>query len=338
MSTADDNIVPFDDYERNVREPQRRYYHQLEFQEIARLEREIERRKQAMIDCWLPQKYEHEGEIERLGREIDRRRQADALASAVARALHGGVAKEAQQPPAAPDAPLPYVDLALDLVSRSWLVLERIPMLNVTMLGGEGAIGKSLLLMQLSGAVVLGKEWIGTLPEQGPVLYMSCEEDDDEVRRRMEDVARHLGSTRQEMIERGLRILSFAGRDAVLAQPDRAGVMRPTPVFERLRRDAVEMRPKLIVLDTVADIFAGRRSTGRRPGNSSPCCAGSRARPVRPSSWPRIRASKASGPTPACRATPAGTTACGPGCISSPRRATIPRCACSRSRKTITGR
>jgi RecA-family ATPase len=158
------------------------------------------------------------------------------------------------------DAPLPYVDLALDLVPREWLVPERIPARNVTLLGGEGAIGKSLLLMQLSGAVVLGKEWIGTLPEIGPVLYMSCEEDDDEVRRRMEAVAQHLGSTRAEMIERGLRFLSFAGQDPILAQPDRAGVMRPTPVFERLRRDAIEMRPKLIVLDTVADIFAGKEN------------------------------------------------------------------------------
>src|SRR5262245_33574134 len=160
-----------------------------------------------------------------------------------------------------PDAPLPYVDLALDPVPpREWLVPERIPLRNVTSLGGEGAIGKSRLLMQLSGAVTLGKEWIGTLPEQGPVLYVNCEEDDHEICRRMEDVARHLSSSRQEMIERGLRFLSFAGRDAVLAQPDRFGIMRPTPLLERLRRDALRLRPKLIALDTVADIFGGKEN------------------------------------------------------------------------------
>src|SRR5262245_21370116 len=81
--------------------------------------------------------------------------------------------------------PLPYVDLALDLVEREWLVPERIPMRNVTLLSGEGSIGKSLLLMQLSAAVVLGGRWIGTELTQGPVLYLSCEEDDDEIRRRM---------------------------------------------------------------------------------------------------------------------------------------------------------
>jgi RecA-family ATPase len=158
------------------------------------------------------------------------------------------------------DEPLPYVDLVGELKPREWLVADRIPMRNVSMLGGEGSIGKSLLLMQLSGAVVLGKDWIGTLPAQGPVLYMSCEEDDDEVRRRMEDVARHLDSTRQEMLDRGLRFLSFAGEDAVLAQPDRFAVMRPTALFERVCRDALQQRPKLIVFDTVADVYAGKEN------------------------------------------------------------------------------
>jgi RecA-family ATPase len=159
-----------------------------------------------------------------------------------------------------PQPTLPYVDLALPIVPREWLVPERIPMRNVSMLGGEGAVGKSLLLMQLAGAVVLGREWISTLPEPGPTLYLSCEEDDAEVCRRMEDVARHLGSTRAEMIERGLCIVALAGRDAVMAQPDRAGIMQPTPLFERLRRDALLLRPKLIVIDTIADAFGGREN------------------------------------------------------------------------------
>ena len=155
---------------------------------------------------------------------------------------------------------LPYVDLSLDLTPRQWLVPDRIPMRNVSSMSGEGAIGKSLLLMQLSGAVVLGKDWIGTLPEQGPVLYFNAEEDDDEVRRRMEDVARHLGATRQDMIDHGLHFLSFAGRDAILAQPDRVGILRPTPLFDRLRHEALQLRPKLIVFDTVADTFGGKEN------------------------------------------------------------------------------
>jgi RecA-family ATPase len=158
------------------------------------------------------------------------------------------------------DEPLPCVDLVAELKPREWLIADRIPMRNVTSLSGEGAIGKSLLLMQLSAAVVLGKDWIGTLPEPGPVLYFNAEEEDDEIRRRLEDVARHLDTTRQHMHDRGLRVLSFAGRDAILAQPDRFGMMWPTLLFERLRRAALQLRPKAIMLDTVADSFGGKEN------------------------------------------------------------------------------
>jgi hypothetical protein len=155
------------------------------------------------------------------------------------------------------EPPLPVVDLALPLKPREWLVFERLPLLNVTLLSGEGAAGKSTLLMQLAGSTVLGKGWIGMIPAQGPALYLSCEEDHDEVRRRMEDVAAYLGSTRPELVERGLRVLSFAGLNAILGEPDRAGVIRPTRLFIRVRSEAQKLRPKLVVIDTVADTFGG---------------------------------------------------------------------------------
>jgi RecA-family ATPase len=156
------------------------------------------------------------------------------------------------------DEPLPYVDLTLDLVERQWLVPERIPIRNVSLLSGEGAIGKSLLLMQLSGGVVLGSHWITTPLQKGPAFYINCEEDDDEIRRRLEAVASSLKSSRKAMHDCGLRYLSFAGKDATLGQPDRNGVIRPSSLFERIREDALRLKPKLICIDTVADVFAGK--------------------------------------------------------------------------------
>src|SRR5262249_58906186 len=73
-------------------------------------------------------------------------------------------------------------------------------------------------------------------------------------------IAQHLGSSRQELIDRGLQFLSFAGKDAILAQPDRSGIMRTTSLFDRLRRDALALRPKLICIDTVADTFGGKEN------------------------------------------------------------------------------
>lgn len=161
-----------------------------------------------------------------------------------------------------PEQPVPlnYVDLAAALVKREWLIDERIPMFNVTLLSGEGAVGKSIALLQLAAAVVLGKDWLGTLPQFGPVLYIAAEEDEDEIRRRLEDIALHFQSNRQTLVQNGLRVICFAGENALLAEPDRRDLIRPTRLFDRIKADAVALRPKLIVVDPVADVFGGKEN------------------------------------------------------------------------------
>jgi hypothetical protein len=88
-------------------------------------------------------------------------------------------------------------------------------------LSGEGAVGKSILLMQLASATVLGCDWINTLPQVGPVIYLSCEDDEDEIRRRLEAITSHYGSTRTALMEDGLTVYDFVGKDATLGQPVR---------------------------------------------------------------------------------------------------------------------
>ena len=49
------------------------------------------------------------------------------------------------------------------------------------MLAGDGGTGKSILALQLAVAVATGTEWIGLRPMEGVVLYVSAEDDVDEV-------------------------------------------------------------------------------------------------------------------------------------------------------------
>ncbi len=149
-----------------------------------------------------------------------------------------------------------YVDIMRELVPRDWVVPDRIPAKNITLFSGEGAVGKSLLLLQLSAAVALGRDWLGTMPKQGPVLFLSCEEDDDEITRRLEDVAKYYRVTRADL-KPLLHVVSLAGKDAILGIADRSGTIRPTRLFERLRAEARRIQPILIIADTVADVFGG---------------------------------------------------------------------------------
>jgi RecA-family ATPase len=162
---------------------------------------------------------------------------------------------------ASADEPLPFIDMSNwdnEVVPpREWTVRDIIPRRNVFLFSGEGAVGKTLLALQLGVAHALGRDWIGTVPEQGPFLFLGAEDETDEIHRRLYDILKSYGATFAD-IKDSVHILSYAGEDAVLALADkRTGLVQPTRLFERLMRAAVEIRPMMICLDTSADVFAG---------------------------------------------------------------------------------
>ena len=136
---------------------------------------------------------------------------------------------------------------------RRWAVRNRIPACNITLLSGEGGVGKSLLMQQLAVATVLGREWIGELPEPGPVLVISAEDAEDEIHHRMAGIVSNYGARFADLGE--LHIISLAGKDAVLASAQNHGLIKPTPLFESICTLARKIRPKWIGLDTAADVF-----------------------------------------------------------------------------------
>jgi RecA-family ATPase len=74
-------------------------------------------------------------------------------------------------------------------VEQPWHVPGLIPADTVTLLGGDGGTGKSLLAAQLAAATALGAPWIGF--EEifwGPSIYLSCEDDIDELHRRFDRI------------------------------------------------------------------------------------------------------------------------------------------------------
>jgi len=64
---------------------------------------------------------------------------------------------------------------------RKWIVTNWIPQGQVTLFYGDGGTGKSLAAMQLLLAVALGKPWFGLSVKQGSSLYMTAEDDDNEL-------------------------------------------------------------------------------------------------------------------------------------------------------------
>ena len=139
---------------------------------------------------------------------------------------------------------------------REWGVRDRFPRRNVSSLSGEGAVGKSILLLQLASAHVLGRDWLGSMPEPGPVLLVNCEDEGDELARRLEPI---LGNYHVKFSEvaAGLHAFSLVDHDPLLALPDRGGRIVPTPLYAKLLERARAVQPICTVIDNVADVFGG---------------------------------------------------------------------------------
>lgn len=139
---------------------------------------------------------------------------------------------------------------------RQWLVTDLIPSATVTLLGGDGGTGKSLLALQLAAAVAHGGfPWLGRHVYKGAVVFVSAEDDRDELHRRIAAVARSSGASLADLDN--LHLCSLAGEEALLATLERDGSLKPTSLFDALDDYLDVTRPALLVLDTLADLFPG---------------------------------------------------------------------------------
>jgi hypothetical protein len=158
-------------------------------------------------------------------------------------------------------AVLRFVDMrawdAIRAPERAWAVRDRIPIRQATLLSGEGSIGKTILELQLCVAHVLGRDWIGALPEQGPAIYLGAEDDADELHRRLQAIVDAFGLRFQDLVANGLHVMSFAGEDCLLGVPNRSGQIVATALYEKLLEAVNDIKPKHIGIDTSADVFAG---------------------------------------------------------------------------------
>lgn len=142
---------------------------------------------------------------------------------------------------------------------RRWHVDELIPADTVTLVNGDGGTGKSLLALQLAVSTVSAGYWAGKPVKQGSSLYLSAEDDIDELHRRLADVA--TADKLSVLSLADLVIAPLAGKEALLAVPEGKGnVLKRTPLFDALEARIDAMRPSLIVLDTLADLFGGEEN------------------------------------------------------------------------------
>ncbi|GGL80328.1 AAA family ATPase [Wenxinia marina] len=135
---------------------------------------------------------------------------------------------------------------------RQWLVHDLVPQKTVTLFSGDGGTGKSLLALQLAVAVAAQTGWIGNAVTAGRAIYLSAEDDDDELHRRLDDILRAEGRSYDDVS--GLTLRSLAGESALLAMETQIELIA-SELFKELDAQAAEEAPALIVIDTLADVY-----------------------------------------------------------------------------------
>jgi RecA-family ATPase len=142
---------------------------------------------------------------------------------------------------------------------RRWIVRDMIPDRTVTILSGDGGGGKTTLKLQLATAIAGARPWLGYDPDPGPVLVVTAEDDEDEIHRRIAAIARSLDVDLSDLGD--LHIVPLAGQDAVMGAPEgKAALIAPTAVFRGLVALVERIRPRVVVLDALADVYGGEEN------------------------------------------------------------------------------
>ena len=144
---------------------------------------------------------------------------------------------------------------------RKWLVPGLIPMRSVTMLSGDGGLGKSILALQLIAACALGsptqpRKWVGRPVMPCKAFGLFCEDEADELHRRMSDVVASQDSELGDL--ENAQLCSRVGLDNALMSwqsPWEPG--EPTGLFAEVMNHCIESGAQLIVLDSLHDVFPG---------------------------------------------------------------------------------
>jgi RecA-family ATPase len=158
--------------------------------------------------------------------------------------------------------PLKWLDMfhwdGKPVPEREWAIRDRVPLRQAGLFSGEGGTGKSILELMKNVAHVTGKDWLGSMPEQGPAIYVGAEDGENELHIRLADIARHYDVTFKQLTESGLHVLSLLGEDATLCFSNgKSGRVEVTPLYKQLYEAAGDIKPKNISIDTLSRAFSG---------------------------------------------------------------------------------
>ncbi len=142
-----------------------------------------------------------------------------------------------------------------------WLAVKRIPRGDVTAMHGDGGAGKTDASLQLAANVARSApDWFGHEIASGKVLFISAEEPEREIWRRVWLHCQRDGYDYDDMA--GNLHFWFPGQmtETIMAVADRhTSIMRPTRTMQEIAAAIAALGPVLVIVDNVAATCGGNQ-------------------------------------------------------------------------------
>lgn len=160
---------------------------------------------------------------------------------------------------------LPVIDpsrwIGREPPQRRFIVDEWLARGSAAILAGEDGVGKSLLAQQLATCIAAGLPFLGLPVTKAAAMYVTCEDDEDELWRRQRHINARIGLDRDCF---PVVLVSLRGfTDTALGGFDEHGRFHTSPLLDAIEQRALEFAVGFVGLDNVAHMFSGNENARR---------------------------------------------------------------------------
>ena len=146
-----------------------------------------------------------------------------------------------------------WVDRA-EPAPRDWVIAGLIPGGRVTSLLGNGGLGKTTVSASIAAHVAGYQDLYGLKVAGGSVLGIFCEDEREEIERRIRTACTAQDLPLERMSQ--LHVAARDGRDNIMCTFERDQIVL-TEFYREIDATVAALSPRLVIIDTAADVFAG---------------------------------------------------------------------------------